>query len=597
MKSIKRKVSNIKMSNQSTPLLESGKHESQENRKKSSTSRPRYSSQGSIPDDTNANYSESPSPRRKRSPYSTDSSIFETAFQPPPKQEPSWVKEAREQSAKEPVLDHEESSFKLFEVSIDDAWHSTIWQSALLLLAFIVLPSVVFALLGIIFLRCVIAPNVGKRSKSGKRKLRVALIALIAAVIFSIFKDSIIAISIVCSLFNVAISFYEIIYANLLLFSLLFFVLLPLIIYVYSEAQFSYGSEIDDTSGKLKIIKARKLASDFMKDRLYSLHEVSKPKEQAILLWTSAPRWLSIVMTVTAFVICVIRSFTPWLFRFKNPHQSLGLANFTQNSDNNSSNVISFVNITTSGTNKTMVDDVVLVFSAANALIMSISLFFVFFVAVQWHLLMLKMWRSFKSSAASGNDLLGNGNDGIIAWWRIYQTLRFHTWSKSNPPGIIRQFLHCFFIAAAIAASCYLFLNQGSFTGARRVTACLAVIDNLLLITGLMTDVILSALIRASQRALMETLSLERLNMAQQVGKCIGSGGGSSPGKVEGEYQVHLKRFKNRNLRASFQLLQEMHLVLKEMDSNTMNLLYTLLCLVVVVAAIISSAKALNGLF
>ena len=596
MKSIKRKVSNIKLSNQSTPLLESGKYESQENRKKSSTSRPMYSSQGSIPDDTNANFSESPLPRRKRSPYSPDSAIFETAFQPPPKQEPSWVKEAREQSAKEPVLDHEESIFKLFEVSIDDTWYSTIWQSALLLLAFVVLPSVLFALLGIIFLRCVVAPNVGRRSKSGKRKLRVALIALIAVIIFSIFKDSIITISIVCSLFDVAISFYEIIYANLLLFSLLLFVSLPLIIYVYSEAQFSYGSEIDDTSGKLKTIKARKLASDFMKEHLYSLHEVNKPKEQAILLWTCAPKWLSVVMAATAFVICVVRSFTPWLFRFKNPHRSLGFTNFTQNNNNNASNVTSFVNITTPGTNKTMVNDVVLVFSAANALIMSISLFFVFIVAVQWYLLMLRMWMSFKSSAAARNDLLGTGNDGIIAWWRIYQTLRFHTWSKSNPPGIIRLFLHCFFIEAAIAASCYLFLNQGLFTGVCRVTAYLAVIDNLLLVTGLMIDMIISALIRATQRALMETLSLERLNMAQQVGKCMGVGGGSSPGKVEGEYQVHLKRFKNRNLRASFQLLQEMHPVLKEMDSNTMNLMYTLLCLFVVVVAIISSAKTLNGL-
>eukprot|EP00112_Aurelia_sp_Birch-Aquarium-sp1_P016611 Seg378.28 transcript_id=Seg378.28/GoldUCD/mRNA.D3Y31 product="hypothetical protein" protein_id=Seg378.28/GoldUCD/D3Y31 len=596
MKSIKRKVSNIKISNQSTPLLESGKDQNQENKKKSSTSRSRYSSQGSIPDDANANYSESPSPQRKRSPYSPDSAIFETAFQPPPKQEPSWVKEAREQSAKEPVVDHEESSFKLIEISIDDTWYSTIWQSVLLVLSFVVLPSILFALLGVIFIRCVIAPNVGRRSASGKRKLRVALIALIAAIIFSIFKDNIIATSIVCSIFEVTISFYEIIYANLLLFSLLLFVALPLIIYVYSEAQFSYGSEIGDTNGKSKIIKGRKLASDFMKKHLYSLHEVNKPKEQAIMLWKFASKWLSVVMAVTAFVICLVRSFTPWLFRFYHPQQqSLGYVNFTQNS-NNTNNATSFVNITAPGTNKTMVNDVVLVLSAANALIMSISLFFVFIVAVQWHLLMLRMWWGFNSSTAAGNDLLGSGNDGIIAWWRIYQTLRFHTWSKGNPPGIIRLFLHSLFTIAVITVSCYLLLNQGSFTGVCKVTAYLAVTDNLLLVTGLVIDMIISALIRASQRALMETVSLERLNMAQQVGKCIGSGGGSSPGKVEGEYQVHLKRFKNRNLRASFQLLQEMHLVLKEMESHTTNLFYTLLCLVVVAVGIVSSAKTLNGL-
>ena len=596
MKSMKKKISFIKPSFRDTPLLprdqispgyEATTQVIIPKRKTSSLS---SSNPASNQHDNVSSNSISPPASRPHSPSSPswETSSFQTIKQT--KQDPPWVREAREQVDKEPLIESTDVTFDLIRLSQQESWLTGISQTGIILLIFIILPSVFFAIAGLIFIRC--AGRSG-RSKSDKRKFRMVVISFVIGVILSVFKDSIIAVSVLDLLFKVTVSEYEIIFSDVLFACLLLLVAAPIMIFMLLEVNFTYNDNNDRTQGrKQKPNKAKSLAENFMKKNFECVHHVTCLKEQAAYLVKCVQRWVTVLLFGTTMALCIVRNFTPWLLRTNNVGQQQQTINASYNENN--TQTVSIFNSTIT-VHSTQLQGVVTVLSALNAFVVAFFLSCVFAFSIMWQIVMLQLWRSFSKPSTGENDLISAGPDGIAAWWRVYQTLRYLTWSAGPPAGYIRFFMHIFSMVMLAVLSVCLISDSLLVDRLEPITVLLMVIDNILLLLGLVINWILTSLISSQQQNLTRQLSLKLLNATDKLGK-VGSAGGDAE-RGEGEYHASLKKFKARSLRASVQILQEMLPALKNLETSSMPLIYPLSALVILVVGFGSSVLSIKNNF
>ena len=586
MKSLRKKLKVHGRLSQSTPLINGPS--SPDYQTEVAVTRGRvYQSVSSVPEDVIENdfIHEEESYQRQRlpsTPTSPASPTFETSFSGMQKKEASWVTEARVQSTKEPVLCAKDTTFYFVEIATDDPWFDGIWQTAVILLLFFILPSVIFAIAGGIFIRCIYIPNAG-RSKREQKKVRVLMIAFLASLVVSIVKDSIIAMAVVRALFNLETTTYDIVFAAILLFLLITLFVAPIMVYAFSGARFSYASEASDSSDRKPDKKGgMKLAVEFMKTHLSSLHEVTCLKEQGIFLFNCFPRCLFLVLSILFLLLCASRSLTPLFLTSLKP-RNVSVANTTANTTKQ--------NITlTNMTPPSYLRDLVIVFSAINSFVVTFALAAAFMIITSWNIVMLKLWKRFFATLKNSDDLFSIGMEGIVAWWRVYQTMLFLSLSSKTPLGFLHATLNCLFSGLITAISIFL-LKCVSPNGFLHAALWFVAIDILMLILGLIASLMPCFLVNRIQKSILQELSLKRLNMAAQAGLT-----NPDAEKNEGEYHVHLKRFKGRNLRTSQQLLQELFSVLKESDSQSLFSLSTVTYLAVVVFGFASLVITVKGL-
>ncbi len=499
-----------------------------------------------------------------------------------------WIRNAKQQSDKEPVFNPTDVKFRTVTVTNEGSYLAGMWQSTLVIFLFVCMPSVLFAFTGSIFLRCVVIQKLG-RSVPEKRKLRYAIAGLVAGIFISLFKDSTIAMTVIYSMFEVRVSLYEVLYTIVVFFSLLLFAVLPIMVFEFCERHFSY-SAISADSPAASPSKAGKLAENFMRDNLNSLHLVNSLKEQFTHLKNRVPTKAAVLITFAAAVISVTRSVTPWLIVTSHNAAVNRMANGTIN--NTANHKIS--NPMTVEADLAA-NDTVLVLSPLNSMVMSILLCGVFAATVAWQSVMMNTWKRFSSYTTETDSLISAGSDGIEAWWRIYQTTRFLTWSSETPAGFLRHFMLIYFMMASAVLSAVL-LTHGSITGGtQKVTVSLMVIDNALLTASIGVSFVVSVLTSNIQNGLVKRLSLLKLNMAHEAGKYAVTANGDQQ-RCEGEFHAHLKKFKDRNLRAALQVLQEMIPVIRDLESNAMDQIYNITSLVIILLGVASSALGMKKL-
>ena len=583
MKSLRKKLKNQKHLTQSTPLI-------------TEVVTPDYNtvphnlfiSQESVNEDNNLNDIDMEMNERRRllsAASSPTSPYSEQEFNLPSKKEHSWVTEARIQSAKEPVLDSEDTRFSIVGISTEDSWFSGVWQSLLILTLFLITPSIIFALVGLVVLRCCIIPNAG-RSTRERKKVRYLFFFLIAGIIFSIFKDSVIVTIVLFSLFTTKVSCYAVIYPLIILLVCIMCALAPLMVYEFAGVTFSYGNEDKkDSQTKQGKCKEKLIAVEYMNKQLSSLHEVKNLKHQILLLSKQISKILILIMIIIFLVLCALRSFMGWMLYSSMPKE------------NNLRNM-SFYKNTTNTTNATMgnatilkislpvqLDDIVMILASVNSFVMSFSLSVLFVAVFIWNLVYMQLWRRFASDLNTKNNLISSGLDGIIAWWRVYQTLIFFTISAKNPLVLLRVVLSTFFTLSSIVLSAIL-LSRGI---SHNTMNYLVVADNILLILALITSLLYSFIVSTLKKKIIQELNILKLRLANQSVSLP-----NEHDRNEGEYHAHLKRFKTRNVRSSLQLLQEMCHVINDSKTDSTALIIDYVYVVVVIVGLVSVGKSLS---
>eukprot|EP00794_Sanderia_malayensis_P015905 gene15905-17505_t len=533
---------------------------------------------------------------RPKSPGSPPGAVpdIEVQFQGGYQQEQPWVKDARKQSSREPIINPDaETVFGLFTVCFDKSWSSGLWQSSLAVLIFLCLPSVLFAIVGLCFLYCAIIPQLG-RSVSEKRKLRLYMATFVVAILLSLVKDSIIAMTIVSVQLNVTVTIYVLCYAFILLLSILIFVAIPIFVFLFSDARFSYGDEGREASKKSP---SNKLANDFLKENLHGLHDVRNTKSVFRHFTSRVPTYAFVIVILVVVVLCIFRNFIPWILikaHQDNQQPTTSIFNTTNQPINNTMASNTTIPIAVGNTSE-VVKDVILGLSSLNAFMMSLTISFVFAVALIWQMMMANAWKEFSDSLQQKSQLISAGCDGIIAWWRVYQTLKFLTWSAGSPVGYLRLFIETYFQIAVAVLSIAMFSSGPITSHAQKTDICLMVVDCLLLISGLLIVWAVSFVISSRQNSLPSQLSLIRLNMTEELGK-YSINQGNEAERTEGEYQAHLKKFKGRNLKASVFILQDLVPVIKDLESSSVYFVKVLFAVIIFVIGIVSSGLSIKKL-
>ena len=547
MKSLKKKLKHER--SHATPLIDE-------------TVGPRYNtmstSESLFQEDSNKNNFEMQRSEMKRSQSSLSSQMpesptRESEFYHSQKREHSWVTEARVQSAKEPVLDSDDARFSTVDICADETWLSGIWQSLIIIIVFLLTPSIIFALIGCSVLRCCILPNAG-RSTRERKKVRYAFFLFLSGILFSLFKDCSIAMVIVFSVVKPNVPCYPVIYPITVFLVLIFCAVTPVMIYEFTGVSFNYGNEgKNEFQKKPTKSKEKQIATDFMNRHLSSIQEVTDFRYQVILLSRETSKLLLMGALIVLFILCGLRSFLYWIIHSPTL-KDLNAKN------NSSSGNITFENKTANSSSSFNLNDVVMGISSLNTFVMSFSLSIFFLSVFLWNLLSLKLWRKLLNT---GNNPISQGVEGVTAWWRIYQTLDFLSSSPWNLFVFLRITTSVIFAILSIVLSAALISREARKTQFQEVSPMI-IFDNFLLVFSLILAILNSFSMALVNRKLSQHLNHLRL--------CMTDLGVSLPidnDRSEGEYQAHLKRFRARNIRSSLQLLQEVSNAINETKTRS----------------------------
>ena len=571
MKSIRKKLKHQSPHIKSTPLIDEA----------ASPSYNAVSTNQFFPqEDSNRNNFEMEPNESKRS-QSTSSSqtagspTLESEFRQSLRREQSWVTDARKQSTKEPVLDSEDTHFSVVSISTDETWFSGIWQSLVILVLFLITPSIIFALIGCCVLRCCIIPNTG-RSARERKKVRYAFFLFLASTLFSLFKDCGILALILFSLLNLRGPFYAVIYPMIVLLILVLCVFGPLMVYELTGVSFTYGFEDKKESQKKPTkSKEKQVATEFMNRNLSSIHEVTNLKEQFFLLSRETPSVLLLGAVVFLFVLCGFRGFLYWMLHTSVPR------------GRDATNVSSIVNTkerntTTNSSSSINLNDVIMVLSSINIFVLSFSLSLVFLSVYIWNHVCLKLWRSLLKDLCTTNSMISRGIDGVSAWWRVYQILLFFSSSPQNPFVFLRIILSVIFAVFSIVLSSALLSNK-----AKRILlfeiSSMIIFDIVLLVSALVLAIFYSFSMAIVKRKISQELNIVKLRMTN-----LSVSLPNEHDRSEGEYQTYLKRFKARHVRSTLQLLQEVSYVINHSKTGSFPSISDFVYFAVVVFGLVS---------
>ena len=570
MKSIRKKFSTSKEPRQSTPLIAERSSPSY-----ATVSSNEYFPNESIYEEENLNDVEMESKETRRNvsrSNSPTSMTSETEFFPPPKREPSWVTEARKQCAKEPLLDSDDNCFSIIDIETENSWFDGIWQALLISVLFLVIPSVIFALIGFVVLRYYMH-NAG-RSKRERQTVRIAFFSLLFGSIFSIFKDTVIVAIALFSLFNVKVSCYEVAQPLAFLLFLLLFILTPIMVCEFSGLTFGYKSRDGKSPKNTKEIKEKQIATTFMKTCLSSIHEVQNIKHQIYMISQKTAGSLVFGVMTLIFVLCALRSTLYWILQ-TSPRMPSPVTNGTMNA----------TNMTIEGSLPARINDTVAILTTLNTFIMTFTSSAVVAVVFAWVLVILKLWRSFVADLNAKNGMVSHGVDGITAFWRVYQTLLFFSLSCKNPFVIARTTISTMFAIFTITLSAAL-LSDNSSGKPLRPDAYVKAVDTIFLIFALILSVLASFMTSSVMQGIVRELNLLKLHVASVSVSCVNE-------RTEGEYQAHLKRFKVRNARSSLQILQEMLQVINYSRTDSMTTISNYAYFVVMIVGFVAVFKCI----
>ena len=546
MKSFRKKSKQQKPTIHSTPLLDAAVSPGY------STISTNQFSQG----DSNENNPEMEPKELTRS-QSTSSShhagspTLESEFFHSQKKEHSWITEARIQSAKESLLDAEETHFSTVEISTDESWVSGIWQSLAITGLFLITPSIIFALVGCSVLRCCVIPNAG-RSTRERNKVRYVFFFLLAGTLLSVFKDTTIIAFILYLHFNLKASYYEVVYPIAALLVLVLGAFAPIMVYELTGVSFNYGGDgRKELQRKPTKCKEKQIGTAFMNRKLSSIHEITDLKNQIFLLSREIPRPFLLVLVILCLVVCGFRGFFYWIL-----HSSNAL-NATKLSANENSTA---GNITAKNSSADALNDVIMGLSSINTFVMSFSLSIIVVHIILWCLVCLKLWRSVLKDLFSENNVISQGVDGVAAWWRIYQILGFLSSSPQNPFVLIRVALSLIFSTISIVLSAALISPEAENLSEHAVI----VFDVVLLMLALLLLILFSLAMASIKKKISQEFHFLKLRMTQLIVSLS-----NENDKGEGEYQAYLKRFRAKNIRSSLQLLQELSHVIDKSKASS----------------------------
>ena len=505
--------------------------------------------------------------------HQAGSPTLESEFFHSQKKEHSWITEARIQSAKEPLLDAEETHFNTVEISTDESWASGIWQSLVLAGLLLITPSIIFALVGCSVLRCCVIPNAG-RSTRERNKVRYTFFLLLAGTVLSVFKDTTIITFILYLHFNLKSSCYEVVYPIAALVVLVLFAFTPIMVYEFTGVSFTYGND-DGKKLQKKPTKSKEkqIGTAFMNRKLSSIHEVTDLKNQIFLLNREIPRPLLLVLVILCLVVCGFRGFLYWIL-----HSSNAL-NGTELSTNKNSTA---GNMTAKNWSANALNDAIMGLSSVNTFVMSFSISIIFVHVILWCLVCLKLWRSVLKDICSENNVISQGVDGVAAWWRIYQVLGFLSSSPQNPFVLLRVALSLIFSTISIVLSATLISPEANNLS-QRVSNSVIVFDVVLLMLALLLLILFSLAMASIKKKVSQEFQFLKLRMTQLIVSLS-----NESDKSEGEYQAYLKRFRARNIRSSLQLLQELSHVIDKSKSSSFPSFGDLFYMAVVVFGFVS---------
>ena len=483
--------------------------------------------------------------------------------------EPSWVNEARKKSQHDPALDMDQVAFQTVSVGIEytETWFRAIWQSCLAVVLFVFIPSILLAVIGSVFVK-VTFHNKARHKATRKGELRIVTISLVITIIMSIIKDVIIAVTALHTHNSTVVSAYEIAYAPIIFFIIVTCCLLPLLIYAFAGAGYLYGGDDfkKDSSSKSTPKKEKQLSMFYMRENLKGLQEVILWRDEVFYLRKIVPKWAVIVVSITTVLVCIIRSFSPWILQTMECSVCQQRYKFSEAVQSNASNQTN----RTSGT----INTTVLILSGVDSLLVSLFLSAIYIYSMLWQFVILITWKRFNNAETGKASLVSKGTTGVVAWWRVYQLLRFFTWSPQSVAGFLRLFIHSAFMLFIVVISALMFSNDfRSHHTLDGPTLIMCSMDVFLLLVGLAIHWSISVVASFFQHEALRLVSLKRLDMANEFAK-VAAAGEAEPGQFEGEYHAYLKKFKGRNLRGCLTVLQEMLPVIKDMEAKPLAMLY-----------------------